>query len=241
MKVADTLKNTINRFPTQFVFTYSDFKIDVKDRSAAIRHLNRMAAAGTIVRLSKGRYYKAEVSKFGEVPVSEYQVVKDLLEKDGKTIGYITGNRAFNELGLTTQISNIVHIGSNKRYVAQDRGLFKLKFVMQKNNITKENIPYLRVLDAIKFIKDISGTTVDSSVVILRGIFKKTSASNLKTVVRLAMNYPPSTRALLGAIIESVHHSFNTKQLSSSLSPVTSYKIGVSENILPTKTNWKIK
>jgi hypothetical protein len=38
--------------------------------------------------LSKGRFYKSQISKFGELAPDTYQTVKDLIEKDGKLIGY---------------------------------------------------------------------------------------------------------------------------------------------------------
>ena len=40
-------------------------------------------------------------------------VVKDLLEEDNRIIGYITGVSVYNKLGLTTQVSNTILIGTN--------------------------------------------------------------------------------------------------------------------------------
>ncbi len=54
MKVSDIVENTINRFACGYVFTYSDFDIEVRYRAAVSRHLNRMVASNAIVRLSKG-------------------------------------------------------------------------------------------------------------------------------------------------------------------------------------------
>lgn len=240
MKVADIVNNTIDRFAYGYVFTCNDFDIEVKYRPSVSKHLNRMVASNAITRLSKGRYYKVERSRFGDVPPNEYQVVKDLLESDGKSIGYITGDRAFNELGLTTQISNTVHIGSNQRHDTQKRGVFRLKFILQKNIITKDNIPYLRILDAIKYIKSIPASTIDEAVIVLCGIFKNYSLSDVKTITRLSMKYPPSTRALLGAMLENTNSEFETSDILNSLSGVSSYNIGVSENILPNIKTWSI-
>jgi hypothetical protein len=241
MKIADLIKNTIDRFAYGYVFTYSDFDIEVQYHPTVVRHLNRMVASNAIARLSKGRYYKVERSQYGDTPPDEYQVVKDLLESDGKLIGYITGNRVFNELGLTTQISNVVHIGSNQRHDPQKRGVFRLKFIMQKNIITKDNVPYLKVLDAIKLIKNIPAATIDESVVVLCGVFKNYSQGDIKTITRLSMKYPPSTRALLGAILENTSDEFDTSDILNSLSGVSVYNIGVSDKVLPNIKNWKIQ
>jgi len=100
MKVSDIVINKINRLKTGYVFTYSDFDIPVKNLSALKMSLNRLVSAGKIVRLSKGQFYKPEISQFGSLRPAEYQIVKDLLEDDKKIIGYLTGISAFNKLGI---------------------------------------------------------------------------------------------------------------------------------------------
>ena len=91
------------------------------------------------------------------------EFVKDLLVKDGEIIGYLTGYSVFNRLGLTTQVPNIIQIGTNTRKNKKQRGLFTISFVLQTNPITKENIPLLQLLDAIRFIKEIPDATIDQS------------------------------------------------------------------------------
>ena len=240
MKTSDLVENTINRLPVGYVFTYGDFNIEVEMKNTVLKHLSRMTEQGEIIKLSKGKYYKPEKSKFGNVPLSEYQVVKDLLEKDGKTIGYITGLRAYNELGLTTQLSNTIEIGSNERFNPKQRGIFKIKFVNQKNTITSSNTSHLRILDAIKFIKTIPDSNIDSSITRLLSIFKKYSKSESRTIARLSLKYPPSTRALLGAMLEISNATNDTNALYTSLTHISKYDIGVSEKTLPNKNKWRI-
>ncbi len=241
MKVSNIVEDTIDRFAYGYVFTYNDFDIEVKYRAAVSRHLNRMVASNAIVRLSKGKFYKVESSRFGDIPPNEYQVVKDFLDSKGKTIGYITGYRAFNEMKLTTQVSNVIHIGSNQRHDPLKRGVFRLKFIMQKNIITKENVPYLRILDAIKSVKTIPATTIDEAVTTLCQILNEISMSGIKTICRLSMKYPPSTRALLGAMLDNISIDVDTDEIMSSLSGVSVYNIGVSEKVLPNIKTWNIK
>src|SRR5690606_11519056 len=113
MKVSDYVSNTINRLPKGYVFTYLDFVSEVNTEGPVIKALSRMAAAGKIKKLSKGKYYKPEITPFGALLPDFYQVVKDLLEEDGKLIGYLTGFSIYNKLGLTTQVSNIIQVGRN--------------------------------------------------------------------------------------------------------------------------------
>lgn len=241
MKVSDIIEKTIDRFANGYIFTYNDFNVEVNQKEAAIKHLNRLAQSGRLVKLSKGKYYKPEQSRFGAIPVSEYQVVKDLLEQDGKAIGYITGYRTFNELGLTTQVSNTIHIATNRIKNPTKRGIYRIEFVIQNNTITKQNIPLLRILDSIKSIKKIPGTMVSEAIPILKGILQNLSDDSKQNIFRLAKKYPPATRALLGALAEDIINPELIVQLKESLNPITKYNIGLSEIDLPTKNNWNIK
>ena len=54
--MTETIRNTINRFATGFVFTTLDFPVDVSKQATVNRILNNMVAAGQIRRLSKGRF-----------------------------------------------------------------------------------------------------------------------------------------------------------------------------------------
>ena len=91
MKTTDYIAITIDRFPKGYVFTYADFTTAVNKKEAVIKALNRMVVSGKIAKLAKGKYYKPESTPFGNLEPNQYQVVKDLLEDDGKTIGYLTG------------------------------------------------------------------------------------------------------------------------------------------------------
>jgi hypothetical protein len=110
MKTAEYIAFTIDRLPKGYVFTYSDFTAEVNQKEAVIKALNRMVASGKIAKLSKGKYYKPENTPFGNLQPNQAQVVKDLLEENGKITGYLTGYSIYNQLGLTTQVSNTIHI-----------------------------------------------------------------------------------------------------------------------------------
>ena len=143
MKITDYIESKIGRLPNGYIFTYEDFIIAVNAKEAIIKALNRMVASGKIAKLSKGRYYKPEVSFFGNLQPNQFQVVKDMLESDGKVIGYLTGYSMFNQLGHTSQVSNTIQIGKNEIRPAFKRERYKIAFIKQKNTITKDNIPLL--------------------------------------------------------------------------------------------------
>lgn len=108
MVIRDKVKQEIDRLPEGVVVSASDFDIPRQYRATLVKALNQFEYAGVIKRVSKGRYYKPRTSRFGELLPPEKEIVRDFLEKDGNTIGYITGTRAFASLALTTQISSVI-------------------------------------------------------------------------------------------------------------------------------------
>ena len=241
MKVTEYIENKINRLPRGHVFTYLDFIADVNKKEAVIKTLNRMAAAGKISKLSKGKYYKPENTVFGSLLPDQAQIVKELLESDGKITGYLTGYSIYNQLGLTTQISNIIQIGKNEIRPARKMGRYRIMFIKQKNVITRDNVPFFQILDSIRYIKKIPDSTIEFSCRRLMTIIDDLRESEKKTMVRLAQKYSPFTRALLGAILESSGNKLLCENLRKSLNPITSYKLPGINKTLSSAINWNIK
>ncbi|GEM66537.1 hypothetical protein SMI01S_01430 [Sphingobacterium mizutaii NBRC 14946 = DSM 11724] len=153
MKVTDIVLNKVGRLPVDYVFTYKDFNVPGSNKESVIKALNILLSKGKINKISKGRFYKPEKSFFGELLPAQTQVVKDLLEENGKIVGYLTGLSVFNTFGLTTQVSNIIQIGKNNVRPSFKRERHSIGFIKQLNLINRENIPYLQILDCIKFLK----------------------------------------------------------------------------------------
>jgi hypothetical protein len=240
MKTSEYIALTIDRLSKGYVFTYVDFTTEVNQKEAVIKALNRMVASGKIAKLAKGKYYKPESTPFGNLQPNQEQVVKDLLEENGKVIGYLTGYSIYNQLGLTTQVSNTIQIGKNQTRPNFKRDRYTISFVKQKNTITKENIPLLQILDAIRYIKKIPDANVENSCKRFLAIIKKLSEKEINTLVRLALKYPPATRALLGALLEQLKKSKPTESLLKSLNPITKYKMSGATKVLSTTEKWNI-
>jgi len=240
MKTTDYIIYKIDRLPKGYVFTYSDFVNEVNNKEAVIKSLNRMAASGKISKLSKGKFYKPENTVFGALQPNQYQVVKDLLEEDGKTIGYLTGYSIYNQLGLTTQVSNTIQIGKNEVRSKFKRERYTISFIKQKNTITKDNIPFLQVLDAVRYIKKIPDTSIDAACIRLLNIVKELSDKDVSTLIRLAQKYPPATRALIGAILDEVGRQQLTNSLMKSLNPISKYNLKGADKVLSLTEKWNI-
>ncbi len=240
MNVTDYISSKIERLPKGYVFTYADFITEVNKKEAVIKALNRMVKSGKIAKLSKGKYYKPENTPFGNLQPNQAQVVKDLLEENGKITGYLTGYSIYNQLGLTTQVSNTIQIGKNQIRPNFKRERYTISFVKQKNTITKENIPFLQILDAIRYIKKIPDASIEVSCKRFLAIIKKRSEKETNTLVRLALKYPPATRALLGALLEQLQQTQVTESLFKSLNPISKYKLAGAAKALNTTEKWNI-
>lgn len=240
MKASDYIVSSIDRLPKGYIFTYVDFDVEVNNKEAVIKALNRMAAVGKIVKISKGKFYKPERTDFGALRPDIYQIVKDLLMDDGKPVGYLTGLSIYDKFGLTTQISNTIQIGRNNIRASFQRERYTISFIKQKNRITKENIPLLQILDVLKFIRSIPDVTADIAcsrmMIVIEGLAEK----DIARLTKLAMKYQPATRALLGAILDEIGMPEKTLALARSLNPITTYKIGSVSKVLRSFQRWNI-
>jgi hypothetical protein len=240
MKITEYIALTTDRLPKGYVFTYTSFTTEVSQKQAVIKALNRMVASGKIAKLAKGKYYKPENTPFGNLQPSQGQVVKDLLEDNGKITGYLTGYSIYNQLSLTTQVSNTIQIGKNQIRPSFKRERYTIAFINQKNTITKENIPLLQLLDAIRYIKKIPDASVEFSCKRFLAIIKNYSDKEINTMVRLSLKYPPATRALLGALLDKLQKGNATETLFKSLNSITKYKLTGATKALSTAEKWNI-
>jgi hypothetical protein len=240
MKVSEIIMNKIDRLPNGYIFTYKDFSLSVDDKEAAIKALNRLVGKGKINKISKGKFYKPETTIFGSLLPNQYQLVKDLLEEDNKITGYLTAYSIYNSLGFTTQVSNTIQIGKNNVRPNLKRERYLINFVKQNNTINKENIPYLQLLDCLKTIKKIPDTTISQSIERFISIFSDYKLIDIKQIVRLAQKYPPSTRALLGAILDELELEKYSETLLRTLNPISKYDFSGIKDRLSQSKKWNL-
>lgn len=241
MKTSDYVALGVDKLPKGYVFTYESLIDNVNQREAVIKALNRMVSAGKLAKLAKGKYYKPEQTPFGTLSPDVSEVVKDLLEEGGKPTGYLTGLSIYNKLGLTTQVSNIIQIGRNDIRSPFQRERYTISFVKQKNSITKDNIPLLQTLDTIRYIKKIPDTSIEAALKRLLALLKVYSEKELSRMMRLALKYPPSTRSLLGALLDQLGMDTVAKALYPTLNPITQYELAGANKVLDYTDKWNIK
>lgn len=241
MSVIAEIRKTIGNFKEDYAFKASDFIVYRKKPDAVVKALNRMAQAGEIKKIARGKFYKPLKSQFGIMRPTESQIAKNYIEQNDKLVGYITGHSAFRSLGLTTQISSYIHIGMNRYRHPVDIGKHTIIFIRQNNSITRKNSRILVILDALRFIKEIPGTSPDSACARLKEIINSLPMEQKNILAKCCLKYTSYVRALCGAILEDLNCSmFLLDPIRKSLNCLTEYRLPISESTLPTKKNWRI-
>jgi len=209
--------------------------------AAYFRALSRMVKAGKLVRLGKGKYYKPKGSRFGSLRPSETEIVKTFTHRGGKTVGYLTGNTLYNQWGLTTQVPNKITIARRSRLPEKEISGYKIKFAVRPFPFKEADIPMLQLLDALTDIREIPDTSPLTVVPLLVAKMKELQPSQLNRLPRLALEYPPSTRALLGALLNTHFPEQKTELLQASLNPLTRYQLEGIEALVSNKSKWYFK
>ncbi|MDR1653896.1 MAG: DUF6088 family protein [Prevotellaceae bacterium] len=241
--ITHTIREAVATLNVGIVISASDFPIASKSPKAVSLILNTLVSEGVLRKLSKGRFYKPETDNSGELQPAIYQVIKDLLVKNGRLIGYTTGYSVFNDLMLTSQEPDIIQIGTRKekRPIERGNGLYRIHFAKQENLITEKNIPLLRLLDCLRFFKTIPDTTPDKACQRLLQLIQELDKQCIAEMKELVLNYTPQAVALFGAMLETLYPDEDTNYLYQVLNPITDYKLSISENVLPTQRKWNIR
>lgn len=209
--------------------------------SASFRKaVSRLEEAGQIARVkgTQGLYYVPKQGALGTIKPKTGDLINALIGPDLK--GYRSGVALYNLWGLTTQVPGEVTIVSERsprRAVVES---LNVQYRKARSPITEANVPILQVLDALKDIKNIPGATPTEVIPKLKRRIEKWSKEDAKLSIRLVRSYPPSVRALLGAILEDLYGPVVAKPIQSMLNPGSLYQIGVDEKRLPTKSLWSI-
>ncbi len=241
MKVAAQIREKIKSIPESEPFGYADLGIEATDFFTAAKALERLQKKGTIKKVSKGVFYKPEISIFGEMPPNYDSILQNYLYKAGKRVGYVTGYVLYNQLNLTTQMAFTTKIATNRNLKKINIGWLKTNSVKACAEVTEENYPLLGILDALKDIKSIPDSSASNAIKILMPKIKVFKKNDIENLIKYALQYPPRVRALLGAILENIfRNKFDLLTLKSSLNPSTNFKLGIKNTVLPTTQNWNI-
>ena len=150
----------IERIDTGRIFTFRDLSFETEKTANVAVLLSEQSRKGVLVRVEKGAYYrpKKSVLGLGKLPVYQDEQFRYLTEKLN---GYITGAYIYNKMGLTEQVATTITIATPNpvrrfRFKNLDIECVKAYCMVYPD---ESLVPYLRLLDAIKDMKRIPGTT----------------------------------------------------------------------------------
>ena len=240
MKVAKKIGRKVNRMQEGTTFNYQQLGIDQSEFSAAAKAIERLIKKGIVKRVSTGVFYKPKQSAFGELRPREEELLKPYLFQDGKRIAYITGGSLYNRMSLTTQVPKTIRVASKVKRITTKIGKTQVKPVKSYVDVTNENYYLLEILDALKDFKTIPDLNKKSAIMLLKNKIINLSENDQSKIIRYALKYPPRATALLGAILEFSEKKSGLESLKTNLNPLTTYRIGIKEKILPTAPKWNI-
>ena len=136
--------------------------------------LNRLTKENIIKTAYKGIYYIPIENIFGEIPLATRKIVKYkyLVDKLGNVKGYVTGATLFNQVGLTTQVPNVIDIATNecKNYNKYTNNYLNTIIRKPKIEVTTENYKYLQLFDLIEIKDNINIEVEDEDEIIYKFI-----------------------------------------------------------------------
>lgn len=240
MSIQNQVRNQVNRFEAGKLFTYNDLNLDIPFPNSVSQAVNRLVKSGEIRRLAKGKFYKPQKGMLGERRLSDNEKLKSVLFSNNQRSGYITGTALFNRLGITTQVPSVITVAIEKKgWTKKEFDNLTIKLVPSYAQITEDNIPFLEILDVMVNIKKIPDTLPNQVTITLAYLLRKLDNSQLKQLKMLSFNYPPSTRALLGMLLDKLSLLGYTDDLKSSLNPLSTYKIGLDAS--PYTKKWNLQ
>ncbi len=142
-------------------------------------------------------------------------------------------------MGLTTQVPKTIKVASNVKRVTTTIGKTQVKPVKSYVDVSNENYHLLEILDALKDFKTIPDMDKKSAITLLKNMINKLSENDQLKLIRYALKYPPRATALFGAIMELSKQNL-LEILKTKLNPLTTYKLGIKEETLPTVPKWNI-
>ena len=239
--ISSSIKNRIDALKEGYVFSYLEFENASKNKEAIIKCLGRLVDAGKLHKLSKGKYYKPIKGDHNSIGPDANEIIKDLLVKNGQPIGYITGFNVFNKADIETTISNTIQIGRNTFKPKLYRRIYTIEFILQRNEITNDNIEILQVLDCLKMINSIPENNRDKKLTNIGKAIRKYNKQQRDLLIQYSLKYNSATRALLGIILDTEKIKKGVDDIMESLNPISTYNIDLKKIDRLLKDKWNIK
>ena len=152
------------------VWTPTDF-LDLGNRDAVDKALQRLAKSGKIRRIERGLYDMPRTSRLTRAPTPpDYRQVIEALTRRDQTRMLIDGMTAANDLGLTDAVPArvVVHTDARRRSIRLGNIVIEFKKTVPRR-LYWAGRPAMRVVQALHWLKDMLPTEEQRIAAHLRG------------------------------------------------------------------------
>lgn len=215
------------------IFTLHDLSYTTDKLANVCVILSELTTKKKLSRIAKGAYYKPQKSTLGLGILPVYQEEQfNYLTK--KLNGYLSGPYIYNKMGLTEQLTSTITIATPKpvrKFTFRKLRVECIKAYADTAFYEGESLLYIRLLDAIKDIKHISGKNQqDIYNAIKLQYLSLYEDDTLTKIVSLAKVYPPRVRKVLCDMMNDLEKTDQYLRLSSSILPTTRFNFNYQSN-----------
>lgn len=241
MSIAAAVNQAIERAPAGRIFGYEVFPQYREAPEAVVRAVNRGVENRRLKRVAKGRFYKSRRGALGDVSISDQECLRDVMYRDGRRVGYVTGPALYNRLGLTTQMPRTIAVAVNGATRIKDFGTIRIRLLSRRAPISDSTVPLLEILDVLRDARKVPDASIGRVVQAMTKRLAECTAAERRRLQRLALAYYSSgTRALLGMLLTRLDLEV-LPALQASLNPTTRFDLGLDPADWPESQAWNIR
>lgn len=236
MSISKQIRERITSIKPGEIFGLNNFE-DLGNPQAVALELSRLFQKGTIKRLTKGKYYIPETTRFGTIGPSEWQILDKIIKENG---GYFAGTMALNRIGVTTQIPAVITIRGARSTRTLKIGYLTIKLYRQGNKAARyQDSALTDIIEAIRLIKKTPDGDSKRTMARIKEILKDLPKKNIETLTKLSSHERPFVRATLGALLESLGEP-EAENIKKSLNPITKYRMDFKDISMANMESWGI-
>ena len=126
------------------------------------KQLNQLCEDGKLVRYEKGIYYIPTQTPFGKSLLNPRKVIeRKYISQGGEIVGYYSGMTFQNQLQLTTQMSNVIELYTNKETTRVRNVYIGKQKVLLRRARTKITAANADVLSFLELMNDLNPEMLD--------------------------------------------------------------------------------
>lgn len=182
-----------------------------------LRELSRLVAAGELVRVRRGLYWRGAMTPFGMSPPPEAPAARAIVGGIGSGP---SGSSAASELGLATQVPTIMTVATPCRTTAP--GGLPIRFVTRASRsgrvVARLRPAEVALLEVLEVWNESVEATPEDALARIRSLVHD-GTIDLSRIVRAASSEPAVVRARLRALLVALDHGELAKKVAGARTP----------------------